>query len=136
MKRLFYITEKFKYLSFVISYKMKEELKEILIKNAKEYYNNAIEAEKKRQYNSAVTLFFKALSSLCDLYILTKEGKMPSSHTERFKILKSKYPQIYRIIDKDFPFYQDSYKARLNKEVSDMLKEDARKLFKILDIGM
>lgn len=113
-----------------------EGLKEILTKNAKEYYNNAIEAEKKRQYNSAVTLFFKALSSLCDLYILTKEGKMPSSHTERFRVLKQKYPEIYRIIDKDFPFYQDSYKARLDKEVSDMLKEDARKLFKILNIRM
>jgi hypothetical protein len=46
--------------------------------------------------------------------------------------LETKYPQIYRILDKDFPFYQDSYRSKLNEEVSSMLKEDARELFKIL----
>jgi len=115
---------------------MKEELKEVLTENTKEYYKNAIEAEKKREYNTAVTLFFKSISSLCDLYILTKEGRMPSSHTERFRTLELRHPKIYRIIDKDFPFYQDSYKTRLDKETSDMLKEDARKLFEILGISV
>lgn len=115
---------------------MKEELKGVVTENAKEYYKNAIEAEKRKEYNTAVTLFFKASSSLCDLYILTKEGKMPSSHTERFRVLELRHPKIYRIIDKDFPFYQDSYKTRLDKETSDMLKEDVKKLFGTLGIGM
>jgi len=115
---------------------MTEELREVLIGNAKEYYHNAIVTERKKEYNSAVTLFFKAISALCDAYVLEKEGAMPSSHTERFRILKLKYPGIYRIIDKDFPFYQDSYRARLDKEVSEMLKEDAKKLFKILNISI
>jgi len=115
---------------------MQEEIKNILIDNTKEYYKNALEAEKRGQYNSAVTLFFKALSALCDLYILTKENSIPSSHTERFRILETKYPAIYEILDKDFPFYQDSYRARLNKETSSMLKEDVRKLSKILGISL
>lgn len=115
---------------------MKEELKEILIENAKEYYNNGLETEKKKQYNSAVTLFFKSLSALGDLYILINEGKMPSSHRERFRILETKYPSIYRVIDKDFSFYQDSYRARLDKEVSNMVKKDVEKLFKTLKIRM
>lgn len=113
---------------------MEQGIGEILKENAKEYYYNAVRAEKLGQYNSAVTLFFKALSALCDLYILTKEGRTPSSHSERFRILKLKYFRIYRIIDKDFPYYQDSYKARLDKETSDMLKEDVKKLFSLLDI--
>jgi len=113
---------------------MKQDIKEVLIENAREYYKNALEAESKGEYNTAVTLFFKAISALCDIYILVKESKILSSHSERFRILQLSYPEIYRIIDKDFPFYQDSYKARLNKEVSLMFKDDAKRLFKLLDI--
>jgi len=113
---------------------MNIELQKILKENSLEYYKNALEAEKKHQYNTSTTLFFKAISSLADLIILIKEGKMPSNHTERFRVLEAKYPHIYKLIDKDFPFYQDSYRAKLNKEVSEMLKEDARRLFEILNI--
>ena len=113
---------------------MNEELQKILKENSLEYYKNALEAEKRKEYNSAVTLFFKAISSLSDLFVLLKEGKMPSNHIERFRILQFRYPEIYRLIDKDFPFYQDSYKSKLNKETSEMLKEDAKRLFKILNI--
>ncbi len=113
---------------------MNNDLKGVLIENAKEYYKNALEAEKKKEYNSSVTLFFKVISSLADLFILIKEGKMPNNHIERFRILEYKYKEVYKIIDKDFPFYQDSYKTRLDKETSNMLKEDARKLFEMLSI--
>jgi len=115
---------------------MKDELKEILEQNAREYYKNALDAEKKQEYNSAVTLFFKAIASLSDLFVLVKEGKMPSNHNERFRILESKYKEVYNILDKDFPFYQDSYRTRLNKEISEVLKEDAKRLFELLNLGI
>jgi hypothetical protein len=111
-----------------------ENIKEILIKNIKEYYKNAFNAENKEEYNSSVTLYFKAISALCDLYIFVKEGKIPSNHTERFRILELKYKEIYKIIDKDFPFYQDTYRTRLTKEVSLMFKDDTKRLFEILGI--
>lgn len=111
-----------------------EDIKSILIENAKEYYRNAIRAENKEEYNTSVTLYFKSISALSDVYIFTKEGRAPSNHTERFRILELKYKEIYRIIDKDFPFYQDSYRTRLAKEVSLMLKDDTRRLFEILGI--
>jgi hypothetical protein len=113
---------------------MNDELRNILEQNAKEYYKNGVEAEKKEEYNSAVTLFFKAIASLSDLFILVKEDKMPSNHNERFRILELKYPEIYRINDKDFPFYQDSYRSRLTGEVSEMLKNDAKRIFELLNI--
>lgn len=113
---------------------MDSELKEILTQNAKEYFQNGLEAEKKKEYNSSVTLFFKSISSLADLFLLIKEGKIPSNHAERFRILELKYNEIYNILDKDFPFYQDSYRSRLTKEISEMLKEDAKRIFKILNI--
>ena len=115
---------------------MDDELRSLLVGNAEEYYKNGIDAEKREEYNSSVTLFFKAISSLCDIYILEKDGRIPSSHSDRFRILETKYPDIYRIIDKDFPFYQDSYRTRLTKEVSVMLKEDVRRLCEILGISL
>lgn len=111
-----------------------EDVKEIFIENAKEYYRNAGDAENKKEYNTSVTLYFKAISALCDVYIFIKEGKFPSNHSERFRILESKYPEIYKIIDKDFPFYQDSYRAKLTGDVSLMFKNDAKRLFEILGI--
>lgn len=112
---------------------MNEDLKKILTENAKEYYRNGLESEKRQEYNSSVTLFFKAISALTDLLILSKEGKIPNNHTERFRILELKYKEIYNILDKNFPFYQDSYRLKLNKEASEMLKEDAKRIFKILN---
>lgn len=113
---------------------MNNELAEILKENALEYYGNGLAAETRGEYNTAVTLFFKAISSLCDLYILVKEGKMPSNHSERFRILQAKYPEIYKMLDSDFPFYQDSYRTKLNEETSSMLGEDAKRLFELLNI--
>ncbi|MEK6912672.1 MAG: hypothetical protein AABX26_01810 [Nanoarchaeota archaeon] len=93
-----------------------ENIKRIFIENAREYHRNALAAENKSEYNTSVTLYFKAISALCDIYIFIKEGKTPSNHTERFRILELKYPEIYKIIDKDFPFYQDSYRQNLQKK--------------------
>ena len=93
-----------------------ENIKRIFIENAREYHRNALVAENKSEYNTSVTLYFKAISALCDIYIFIKEGKTPSNHTERFRILELKYPEIYKIIDKDFPFYQDSYRQNLQKK--------------------
>jgi len=113
-----------------------EESEKILLENAKEYWKNALSAEKNGEFNTSVILFFKTLSTLSDTYILREEKHIPSSHTDRFRILETKYPLIYQILDKDFLFYQDSYRSKLDKETSDILKEDAKKLSKILGIKL
>jgi hypothetical protein len=105
-----------------------------LISNAKEYFKNAFFAQKRKQYHTSVTLFFKSLSALADLHILINEKKIPSSHTERFRILEKKYPEIYDCLDKNFPFYQDSYNTKLNLETSKIFENDCRKIFKIIEI--
>ncbi len=111
-----------------------DEREEILTENFKEYFELGLEAFKKSKYNTATTLFFKAIAALCDLYILRKEGQIPSSHTNRFRILEEKYPEIYKIADRDFPFYQDSYTKKMDKESAELLKEDAERLKKMLEI--
>ena len=107
-----------------------DEREKILINNFNEYYELGLEAYNKGKYNSATTLFFKSIAALCDLFILRKEGIMPSSHTNRFRILEEKYPEVYNIADRDFPFYQDSYTHKMDKESAKLLKEDAEKLKK------
>jgi hypothetical protein len=98
---------------------------EILEKNAKEYYLDGHEALKKGRYNSAVVLFFKSLVSLIDLYLLQNIGYVPSSHISRFSITKKQFPKVYDLLDKDFPFYQNSYIQNMDKELAEVIKEDA-----------
>ena len=108
------------------------EMKEQILKeNFNEYFELAEQTFKTKKYNSSVTLFFKAISAGVDLFILRKEGFVPSSHTNRFRIVQEKYPEIYEILDKDFPFYQDSYTKKMNKEAAEVLMEDAKRLKKI-----
>jgi len=105
-----------------------------LMENINEFYNSALIAEQENKYNVSVTLFFKALAVLADLYIFKKQGKIPSSHSERFRILEEKYPDIYKLLDKNFSFYQDSYRIKLNKEICEVLKNDTEQLIKLLKI--
>lgn len=105
---------------------MNNEKKEILIKTAKEYFNSGEEEFTKQRYNSALVLYFKALIALTDLYLLQKTEKTPSSHGSRFRICQEKFPEIYNLIDKDFPFYQDSYSHIMNKELVEVIRDDAK----------
>ena len=89
--------------------------KEILEKNAREYYLDGNDALKKARYNSAVVLFFKSFVSLIDLFLLQNIGYVPSSHIGRFSITKKQFPKVYDLLDKDFPFYQNSYIQNMTK---------------------
>jgi hypothetical protein len=96
----------------------------ILINNAKEYFSSAEEELSKERYNTSVVLYFKSLVSLIDLFILQRTGNTPSSHTERFRICEQSFPEIYNLLDKDFPFYQNSYFQKLTKELAEVIKND------------
>lgn len=105
-----------------------DEREKILLDNFNEYSELAEKAFKDNKYNSAVTLYFKAIVAAVDLFILKKEGFVPSSHTNRFRVVQEKYEDIYEIIDNDFPFYQDSYTGKMDKEAAEVLREDARRI--------
>lgn len=111
-----------------------DEREEILVENFEEYYSFAVQAYDNVKYNAATTLFFKAIVALCDLYIFRKEGFVPSSHSNRFRILEDKFPDVYAIADKDFPFYQDSYTHKMDKETAELLKDDTEKIKEIIGL--
>lgn len=110
-----------------------DEREGILKDNLDEYNGGAEDAFKDKKYNTAVTLFFKAMCAAVDCFIFKKEGYIPSSHTDRFRIVKQKYREVYTLIDKDFPFYQDSYTRRMDKEAAEVLKEDVGKIKKMFE---
>ncbi len=111
-------------------YSMMDQREEILIENTTEYLESGKDALQKKHYNVAVTLFFKAICASADLFLFRKESQVPSSHTDGFRITQEKYPWLYDISDKDFPFYQDSYTKKMNKEAAEVLLEDAKRITK------
>ena len=105
---------------------MKRDKEEILIKTAKEYFNSAENELKKQRCNSAIVLYFKSLVALIDLFIFQKTNETPSSHGERFSITKNKFKEVYELLDKNFPFYQDRYVQIMTKELAEVIKDDAK----------
>src|SRR3989344_4519467 len=112
------------------------EQEKLLESNALEYYRNGLVAEKHSEYNTSVTLFFKAMASLCDLHILRNKGFFPANHSERFRILEKEYSDLYLKIDNDFLLYQSSYRLKMDKNTSEVLKHDVEALFEKLRINI
>ena len=110
-----------------------DDREKILRDNFDEYFHLALKVFDEQKYNSATTLFFKAIVALCDLFLLKREGRVPSSHSDRFRTIEEKYPELYKILDRDFPFYQDSYTKKMDKESAGLLKDDIGKIKKIFE---
>lgn len=115
---------------------MNKEKEIILENNTKEYYSSANDDYNKGRFNSAVIMYFKALVSLYDLYLLRKTGNSPSSHVSRFKIVKENFPELYDTLDRDFPFYQDSYVHSLSKELAEVVRDDVRDMAKKVQVNL
>ena len=114
----------------------KDPKEAILEKTGKEYFNSGEDEFKKGRFNSSVVLFFKAQTSFTDLFLLKKIGMVPSSHNTRFKVTKEKFSEIYDLLDKNFPFYQDSYTKIMSKELSEVIKNDAENVAKKAEIKL
>ena len=112
------------------------EKEELLAKNIKEFYAEANNALQRRSYNSATSLFFKALAVMADWLILRREGFIPKSHADRFRILEERYPDVYEVLDRDFPAYQDSYSIILTKETAEVLKDDVKNIAEKAGFGL
>lgn len=103
---------------------------DILIKNIKQYLKYARIAHEEEDYNTSLVLFFKTLTAICDLKIFRDKRIIPSNHAHRFRILENEYPAIYKILDRDFPYYTDTYELEIKKETAELVKKDAEKLLK------
>ncbi len=103
---------------------------ELLLKNIKEFLAYAYEAYRKGNYNTAMTLFFKALVSIVDYHLFLKTGAVPSSHEGRFRTLESRFPGLYRVVDADFPLYTESYRIAVSRSDTEKVKLDVESLIR------
>lgn len=113
-----------------------EQQERILKNNVKEFYDQGLAAYQKESYNSAVTLFFKAIAVLVDLFLLQEKGSIPKDHSQRFRILEDEYRKLYKILDRDFPLYQDSYRLELGQDYAEVLKDDLETVSTITGIDI
>ena len=109
---------------------MEKEEKGVLKENVINFFNSAELVYKTNDYNSAITLYFKALFSILDFIILNKLNKTPKDHTARFIILKSRFPEYYVVLDKLFPIYRGTYSRKTNKEDCNYVRIAVRDIIK------
>lgn len=81
-----------------------------------EFLDGALDEEKKSRYNSAISNYYKALSTLCSLIIYRKNRKTSNSHQEVDLFMSVLYPDIRKSIDGLYKTYTGTYQT-LKKEV-------------------
>lgn len=87
-----------------------------------EEYESAKVLEDLKKSKSATILLSKALFALLDYIILSKYANLPKNHTERFRILENKEPQIYSLVDSVWSKYTNTYSKPSSKESITLLK--------------
>src|SRR3989344_7618790 len=99
---------------------MKEELEN----HIKSFWKSAELVYSSKEYTSATILYFKCLFALLDYALLNKLKKTPKDHTERFLLLKANFPEMYRVVDKYFQLYRDTYSLTIEKEKCDEVRKN------------
>lgn len=104
----------------------------VLEQNFEEYLEIAEYSFAKKKFNAAVTLYYKALTELCDLELLRKTNKIGANHTERFDLLKQASPKLFQIASRLFRFYRDSYNKELNETIALLVKNEVENAKRIV----
>ena len=86
-------------------------MEEIYKKLFSQFLSGAIDEESKGRYNSAISNYYKALSTLCSLIIYRKNRKMSSSHQEVDLFMGILFPDIRKQIDGLYKTYTGTYQT-------------------------
>jgi len=90
--------------------------KELILESIKEFIESAEQDEKNQRLRSAVTMYFKAITEICDFIIFNKILKTSKNHTERYELLERFFPEIYNITSPLFKIYRKTYSQKVSKE--------------------
>src|SRR3989338_7966226 len=96
-------------------------LKEEILGNVKVFLGSADKLYKDKDYTSSSVLYCKCLFAVLDYILLNSGLGTPKDHNERFRILQSRFPSLYIILDKIFPIYQKTYSTSVDKETCDFI---------------
>ena len=81
----------------------------------KEFLEGALDEESKERYNSAISNYYKALSTLCSLIIYRKNRKTANSHQEVDLFMVTLFPEIRKNIDGLYRTYTGTYQTLKKK---------------------
>jgi len=101
-----------------------------ILENITRFKKSAELVYSSEDYTSSTILLFKTMFSILDYIILIKKGAAPKDHTERFRILQREFPELYKILDKDFSVYRKTYFLSIDKETCEKIKNDVEKIIK------
>ena len=106
-------------------------MKEGIKQGIKEFMLSGGMAETKGLLISACDNYFKALIHAIDLSLFEKIGKIPDSHTERFRILEKENKELYNLVDSLFNLYRKSYRSSVTKEEFNKIKNGLKKTLEL-----
>ena len=108
-------------------------IEEDLDANIKEFFESAERDITEGRYNSAISSYFKAIASLCDLKIYELKRVLPKNHSERFLFLKTSFYEVYNIVSSLFNDYTKTYNLRLGKKEATLFRKNVEKIKQIFE---
>lgn len=93
-----------------------------------EEYAAAMLLEHEKFQKASLILFSKSLFALADYIIFKKYNKLPKNHTERFRILENKEPNIYSAVNSVWSKYIGTYSKPSANESIGLFKKIIREL--------
>lgn len=111
-------------MSFLLIINMSSDLEQ----KARNYFILAVVAEIFGMTSEAATNYFKALFAVDDTAV-SRVGRIPRDHTERFAMLETNFPSLYRITDRLFSTYRRTYTKDLGKEEVALVKKRVEEAF-------
>jgi len=109
-------------------------MEEIYKKLFNEFLNGAIDEESKGRYNSAISNYYKALTTLCSLIIYRKNRKTANSHQEVDMFMSILFPDIRGSIDGLYKTYTGTYQNLKKKTDCLDIKDGIKKVIKMAGI--
>lgn len=105
-------------------------MEEELLNNIQTFWKSAELVYATKDYTSATILYFKCLFVILDYVLFKSIRKTPKDHTERFRWLELKFPDLYIIIDKYFHIYGDTYSLKIEKVKCDEVRKNVSRIIK------
>lgn len=99
-----------------------------LLDNIRIFWKSAELVYSTKDYTSATILYFKCLFVLLDYVLFKNLRKTPKDHTERFRLLESNFPELYKIVDKYFPIYRNTYSLSIEKDDCEEVRKNVTEL--------
>ena len=99
-----------------------------------EFLDGAINEESEGRYNSAISNYYKALTTLCSLIIYRKNRKTANSHQEVDMFMSILFPDIRKKIDGLYKTYTGAYQALKKKEDCGDIKNGIKTVIRLAGI--